>query len=149
LHNVNGEKLKELELRSNEFGSMKGEFILPNSGLTGQYSIRTFSNKVGRGYQSFSVEEYKRPKFKPEFNPITDTFKVNDSITVNGKAEAFAGSNITNAKVVYRVKRMVRYPRWYYWRGPYFNSEPQEITFGETKTNDKGEFEITFMALPD
>ncbi|WP_411896018.1 alpha-2-macroglobulin family protein [Winogradskyella sp. A2] len=149
LQNVNGEKLNELELKTNEFGSVKGEFILPNSGLTGQFSIRSFSNKIGRGYQSFSVEEYKRPKFKPEFNPITDTFKVNDSITVKGKAEAFAGSNITNAKVVYRVKRMVRYPRWYYWRGPHFNSEPQEITFGATKTNDKGEFEITFKAIPD
>ncbi|MCA0153996.1 alpha-2-macroglobulin family protein [Winogradskyella vincentii] len=149
LQNVNGEKLSVLELTTNEFGSVEGEFILPNSGLTGQYSIRTFSNKLGRGYQSFSVEEYKRPKFKPEFNPVTDTFKVNDSITVNGKAIAFAGSNITDAKVVYRVKRMIQYPRWYYWRGPYFNSEPQEITYGETKTDSKGDFEITFKAIPD
>ena len=149
LHNVNGEKVSELAFVSNEFGSFHGEFILPNDGLTGQFYIKTFSNTVGSGHHYFSVEEYKRPKFKPEFQPITETYKVNDSITVKGTAVAFAGSNITDAKVVYRVKRNVRFPGWYYWRRPYFNAEPQEITFGDTKTNAKGEFEITFKALPD
>ncbi|MDP5082250.1 MAG: MG2 domain-containing protein, partial [Winogradskyella sp.] len=147
LKNVNNEMVGELVLKTNEFGSVNGEFILPNDGLTGNYTIDMFSGNYG--YTSLSVEEYKRPKFKSEFQPITETFKVNDSITVYGTAMAFAGSAITNAKVVYRVKRMVNYPNWYYWRRPFFNSEPQEITFGESKTNSKGEFEITFKAIPD
>jgi len=149
LHNVNGEKVSELKFVTNEFGSFHGEFILPNDGLTGQFYIRTLSNTVSSGHHYFSVEEYKRPKFKSEFQPITETYKVNDSITVKGTAIAFAGSNITDAKVVYRVKRNVRFPGWYYWRRPYFNSEAQEITFGDTKTNAKGEFVITFKAIPD
>ncbi len=149
LYNVNGEKLNKLNFTTNEFGSFNGEFILPNTGLTGEFFIRTYSKKVRLSNASFSVEEYKRPKFKPEFKPVTDTYKVNDSITVNGTAIAFAGSNITGAKVVYRVKRQVQYPSWYYWRRPYYNSEPQEITFGESKTNAKGEFEITFKAIAD
>ncbi|WP_439153014.1 MG2 domain-containing protein [Winogradskyella sp.] len=147
LKNVNGEDVSELLLKTNEFGSVSGEFILPNDGLTGGYTIEMFCGNFG--YATFSVEEYKRPKFKPEFQPIFETFKVNDSITVLGKAIAFAGSNITDAKVVYRVKRQVQFPGWYYWRRPYFNSEPQEITFGEVKTNSKGEFKITFKAIPD
>ncbi|WP_458627566.1 alpha-2-macroglobulin family protein [Winogradskyella sp. PC D3.3] len=147
LKNVNGEVISELLLKTNAFGSVHGEFILPNDGLTGNFSIDMFSHSYG--YTYISVEEYKRPKFKPEFQPITETYKVNDSITVNGTAIAFAGSNITDAKVAYRVKRNVRFPSWYYWRRPYFNAEAQEITFGETKTNAKGEFEITFKALPD
>ncbi|REG85194.1 alpha-2-macroglobulin family protein [Winogradskyella sediminis] len=147
LKNVNGEVVSEHLLKTNEYGSVHGEFILPNDGLTGNFSIDMFSETYG--YTNFSVEEYKRPKFKPEFQPITETYKVNDSIIVNGTAIAFAGSNITDAKVVYRVKRYVRFPSWYYWRRPYFNAEAQEITFGETKTNAKGEFEIAFKALPD
>ncbi len=148
LKNVNGEVVSELELKTNEFGSVAGEFILPNDGLTGNFTIEMVC--VRKGYTYFSVEEYKRPKFKPEFQPITETFKVNDSITVKGKAVAFAGSNITDAKVVYRVKRQVQYPNWWYWRRPgYYSSEAQEITFGEGTTNNKGEFEITFKALPD
>jgi uncharacterized protein YfaS (alpha-2-macroglobulin family) len=147
LKNVNGEVVSELLLQTNEFGSVHGEFIIPNDGLTGNYTLDMFCGNYSYAY--ISVEEYKRPKFKPEFKPVSETFKVNDSITVNGTAVAFAGSNITDAKVVYRVKRQVQYPIWYYWRRPYFNVEPQEITFGESKTNAKGEFDITFKAIPD
>ncbi|HLT32262.1 MAG TPA: alpha-2-macroglobulin family protein [Aquaticitalea sp.] len=126
---------------------MAGEFILPNDGLTGQFSIELLAGVSAATY--FSVEEYKRPKFETKFEPVTETFKVNDSITIKGTALAYAGSNITDAKVVYRVSRQVQYPMWYYWRRPYFNSEPQEITHGESMTNDKGEFEIIFKAIPD
>ena len=101
---------------------------------------------MGTSTEYFSVEEYKRPKFETNFIPVTETFKVNDSVTVKGNAIAFAGSNITDVQVVYRVKRQVRMPRWYYWGRNSYNSEAQEITFGELKTNAKGEFEITFKA---
>ncbi|SHH26607.1 alpha-2-macroglobulin family protein [Winogradskyella jejuensis] len=149
LHDVNGEQLSELQFTTNEYGSFHGEFILPNSGLTGDFSIRTNSEVLGFASQYFSVEEYKRPKFETQFLPVTETYKVNDSVTIKGNAIAFAGSNITDAKVVYRVKRNVQFPSWYYWRRPSYNSSEQEITFGETKTDAKGEFEITFKALPD
>jgi len=151
LYNVNGEAVNELELSTNEFGSFHGQFILPYDGLTGNFNIVTKVKNINHsGGVYFSVEEYKRPKFKTEFNPITDTYKVNDSITVKGTAVAFAGSNITDAKVVYRVKRLVQYPSWWYWKRPnYYSSEPQEITFGESLTDASGNFEITFKALPD
>ncbi len=98
---------------------------------------------------TISVEEYKRPKFETEFKPVTESYKINDSITINGFAKAFSGANITDAKVVYRVHRKVQYPSWYYWRRPNSNSSSQEITHGESITNNKGEFEIIFKAIPD
>ncbi len=151
LYNTNGEEVKQLKFKTNEFGSVSGEFILPNNGLNGQYHIEfdTESFYDIEGYASFSVEEYKRPKFETKFSPITKTYKVNDSVTIKGNALAYAGSNITDAKVVYRVHRKVAYPRWCFWYNPSFNSESQEITHGESVTNDKGEFEITFKAIPD
>ncbi|WP_040251766.1 alpha-2-macroglobulin family protein [Psychroserpens mesophilus] len=150
LHNVNGEQLTKLEFKTNDYGSIAGEFILPGSGLNGQYFIQITTTKGDiRQNNYFSVEEYKRPKFETQFEPVTETFKVNDSVVAKGTAVAYAGSNITNAKVVYRVVRKVQYPRWYYWYRPWFNSEPQEISHGETITDDKGVFDITFKALPD
>ncbi|MCH3881853.1 MULTISPECIES: alpha-2-macroglobulin family protein [Tenacibaculum] len=162
LSDVNDQEVKTLELKLNEFGSVAGEFTLPNNGLTGEYSIEIeesdkdsafFDNEDWRfSYDNeitISVEEYKRPKFKTEFKPTTETFKLNDSITINGFAKAFAGSNITDAKVVYRVHRKVQYPSWWYWRRPNFSSEAQEITHGENITDAKGEFKITFKAMPD
>ncbi len=150
LHNTNREKVSELDFQSNEFGAVSGEFILPNGGLNGEYHIEVYTTRGSlRENHYFSVEEYKRPKFETKFTPVTETFKVNDSVTIKGKALAYAGSNITDAKVVYRVHRKVEYPRWYFWYRPWANSEPQEITHGESFTNDKGEFEITFKAIPD
>ena len=150
LLNTNDEEIKELELVTNEFGSVSGEFILPNNGLNGNYYIE-FDGDDKDLYTEhyFSVEEYKRPKFETKFNPVIETFKVDDSITIKGKAIAYSGSNITDAKFVYRVHRKVEYPHWYFWYRSNFYSEPQEITHGESLTNDKGEFEITFKAIPD
>ncbi|HXK00176.1 MAG TPA: MG2 domain-containing protein [Gelidibacter sp.] len=147
LKNVNGEVVKELELKTNDFGSVAGEFILPSNGLTGNFSLSIFAGNYG--YTNISVEEYKRPKFETKFNPVTETFKVNDSVTIKGTALAYAGSNITDAKVVYRVHRKVQFPRWYYWYRPWFNSQPQEIAHGESITDKDGNFEITFKAIPD
>ncbi|MBQ4821480.1 MG2 domain-containing protein [Aquimarina sp. MMG016] len=144
LRDANGQEIKSLNFKSNEYGSFSGEFILPSSGLTGIYNIQTNNN----GYASISVEEYKRPKFETKFNPVTETYKVNDTIKLTGIATAYAGSNITDAKVVYRVHRKVQYPRWCWWF-PNYGSESQEITHGETKTDDKGEYTIDFAALPD
>ncbi len=148
LNDVNGQEVKTLDLKLNEYGSASGEFILPNNGLTGEFSIRTsIENQLN--FFPFQVEEYKRPKFKTEFKPITKTYKVNDSITVHGFAKAFSGTNITDAKVVYRVHRKVQFPIWWYWRRPQFISEAQEITHGELTTDAQGNFSITFKALPD
>ncbi len=149
LKDANYQNVKTLEFKTNEYGSFSGEFILPNTGLTGNYSLQITGNNIYVQH-NISVEEYKRPKFYAEFNPIKESLKLNDSITVKGVATAYAGSKITDAKVVYRVKRNVQYPKWYYWYNPNsYSSEAQEIAHGETTTNAKGEFEIPFFAQPD
>lgn len=150
LRDANYQEVAQQDFTTNEFGSFTGEFILPNNGLTGNYSLMASSKAINvNANVDFSVEEYKRPKFETSFAPITDTFKVNDSINLTGKATAYAGSSITNAKVTYRVKRVVNFPRWYYWYRPSFNSTPQEIAHGETMTDASGEYKISFKAIPD
>ncbi len=150
MHDVNGQEVGTQNFVTNEFGSFTGEFIIPNSGLTGNFSLRVNSQTVAlNGYSNFSVEEYKRPKFETSFEAVTETYKVNDSVTIKGTAMAYAGSAITDAKVNYRVQRVVYYPRWYYWYRPYFNSTPQELSNGEVITDASGKYEITFKAQPD
>ena len=95
-----GLKVSSQELALNEFGSVAGEFRLPTSGLTGRYQIRVeeasdgevFGNRNFDGFDysshSFSVEEYKRPKFETSFEPVSGSFKVNDSVVVQGQATA-------------------------------------------------------------
>ena len=145
---ANGQLIKNIILKTNAFGSFSGEFTTPNSGLTGHHTIEVQINGHRRSL-SVSVEEYKRPKFETDFKPITESYKINDSILVNGFATAFSGANITNAKVVYRVYRQVQYPNWWYWYRPYFSSEPQEIVHGDSITDENGNFIINFKAFAD
>ncbi|HQI70013.1 MAG TPA: alpha-2-macroglobulin family protein, partial [Bacteroidales bacterium] len=65
-------------------------------------------------------------------------------------ATAYAGANIDNAQVKYRVVRTARFPYWwYYWYGYYPSSPQMEILNGTTITDEKGEFSIDFNAVPD
>ncbi|WP_299524318.1 alpha-2-macroglobulin [uncultured Lutibacter sp.] len=164
LEDPNGQLVKKLDLKLNEYGSVSGEFILPNNGLTGEYTINTdesyehdsdFYDTTDFDFDynydaTIQVEEYKRPKFETSFNPITETFKLNDSITVEGSANAFAGSKISNGKVVYRVVRTAQYPKWYAWYARnMYQSQQLEITNGETETDADGNYIIKFIAVPD
>ncbi len=150
LYDVNNTKISEQDLKTNEFGSFSGEFILPSSGLNGDYHLEAYglSGLIDTDLY-FSVEEYKRPKFETSFEPVMETYQVNDSIKITGKASAYAGSTISDATVVYRVKRVVDFPTWYYWSRPYYNATAQEIAYGETTTDASGGYEIIFKALPD
>ncbi|WP_159447490.1 alpha-2-macroglobulin family protein [Moheibacter sediminis] len=149
LGNPNGEDVSNLKLKSNEFGSVSGEFIIPTSGITGQFYLEdNLSNYNGSHY--FSVEEYKRPKFEVEFEDVKDTFKLDEEVTSKGKAIAYSGATIDNAKVVYRVYRQTIYPYWPWWKRGYipYGEPEEEITQGETTTDSDGKFEIKFNAKP-
>ena len=155
LYDVNNREVKMMPLKTNEFGSFSGEFVLPATGLTGNFYISATGN-YHKGYSingslNFSVEEYKRPKFETEFKPISETYRVNDTVTLNGVANAYAGSTITDAKVTYRVFRTAQFPRWCWWyyNDYSYNSASQEVTHGEITTDASGNYEIKFKAIPD
>lgn len=143
-YDVNHQKVSSQSLTTNEFGTVSGSFISPQNGLNGQMRITD-----GHGNAYISVEDYKRPKFETEFNPVKGSFKLNDEVTVSGTAKAYAGNVIDGATVKYRVVRKVNYPYWYWWYRPQSNASETEITNGETITNDTGAYIIKFKALPD
>jgi len=143
---ANYQVVKEIKLTTNEYGSFSESFIAPTDRMNGNYQILV----NGVGSHSISIEEYKRPKFSVEIEDAEGSFKLGDNVEVTGKAKAYSGANVSNAKVAYRVKRQARYPYWYYyWWRPYPTSEPMEITNGITETDDNGNFKINFEAIAD
>ena len=142
IKNANYLEIKTLEVITNEFGSFSGEFVLPKTGLTGNFSIEaTKPTPVGNillyntidkentfwadanfeySRQDFKVEDYKRPKFEVTFDPSNESYQVNEAITVNGNAKAFAGSNITDAKVTFRIIRETNTTNGNYYSGKGF-----------------------------
>ncbi len=144
MFDVNGQKVSDQTLTTNEYGTFGGSFTAPMGLLNGTMRI---GNESGSIY--FSVEEYKRPKFEVTFEPIKGVYRLNDKVSVKGRATAYSGANIDNAEVKYSVVRTATFPFWnYYWRG-YPPSPQMVITHGTTATNDQGEFSITFDAIPD
>ncbi|MBK8566311.1 MAG: hypothetical protein IPN76_23985 [Saprospiraceae bacterium] len=145
---ANYQKVSDLQLRTNEYGTFSGQFTTPRGGLLGQMQIQS---SIGGQSQTFRVEEYKRPKFEVSFEPVKGSYRLNEAVAVTGKATAYAGNNIDGAKVSYRVVREVRFPwmPWWYWR--YFpqRGETMEIANGEATTDAEGKFSIKFTALPD
>jgi 5-hydroxyisourate hydrolase-like protein (transthyretin family) len=144
LYDVNGQKVSEQLLKTNEFGSFNGVFTAPTGGLTGEVSIRN-----NTGGTSVSVEEYKRPKFKVEIDSLEGSYKLNELVTVTGKAIAYAGNPIDQATVKYRVVRTVRFPIWHDWWYWYPQVPQTEVTNGETITAADGSFTFNFIAFPD
>jgi len=143
-YDVNNQKISALKVRSNEFGTFSGSFSIPLGLLNGTMRI---SDSYGTKY--ISIEEYKRPKFKVNFKKTDKNYRLGNTVSVKGFAKAYAGYNIDNAKVRYRIKRSNFYPyRWYYWNySP--SSNEMEIKNGFTKTDKNGNFLIKFNAIPD
>lgn len=146
LIDVNYQKVSTLHLTTNEYGSFSGSFQLPTTGLTGQMHIQTEHGSI-----YFSVEEYKRPTFKVEFDASSAEIKLGASVKVTGKGLAYAGNNVDNADVKYVIKRSASLPYWrsYYYRIAPINQIATIIKEETTKTDENGSFSIDFDALED
>jgi hypothetical protein len=150
LCNANDQRIDSMKVKTNAFGSFSGTFRLPATGRNGLFSLRS---KDLQRRSIFHVEEYKRPTYEVRFEPIKETYRVNDSIRVTGIAQAFAGNFIDGATVKYRVMRKFRYTYPWLLRTRRINYAydiyPQtEITHGEIKTGTDGKFTIVFKAIP-
>jgi len=147
LRDANYQDVDTIKVKTNEYGSFSGKFQLPQSGMNGLFNIYT---RPDASNVSFRVEEYKRPKFYVDYEPVKGTYKVNDNIKITGMAKAYAGNNIDGATVKYRIVRQPRfiYP-WLFWRWWQPPSDELEIAHGETTTDKDGKFFVNFTAIPD
>ncbi len=153
LLDANGQKAGQLQVTTNAFGSFQGSFVLPENQLTGQFSILDSSNQSS---VSIQVEEYKRPAFFVSIDKPAAAYRMNDSITLKGKAMAYAGNSISNAQVTYRVIRKSVMPLWRpydsfagAWKGMPWHTEEAEVANGQSVTDATGNFDILFKAIPD
>ena len=141
LFDVNSQKVSELKLKTNEFGTFSGTFELPMGLLNGQFRIQSDYGSI-----YFSVEEYKRPKFEVKMLPFKGNYLLKETVHAEGEAKSYSGAAISDAAVKYRIIRTPKWRGWWFWN---FNSQATEIKNGTTKTDDEGKFKIDFEALPD
>lgn len=153
LKNANYKEIGKLDLMTNDYGSVNGQFILPKDGITGTFHIliqekNDLNGSIGN--KDLKVEEYKRPKFEVNMNEYKENYQLDKKIAVSGFVQAFSGAKITDAKVKYRIVRKEEffYDRSWFWRDGRWRylreTETEEIEQGETKTDAKGNFVIEF-----
>lgn len=135
LRDANHKEVSVREVKTNEFGSFAGEFTLPTQGLNGTYTISTENTTT-----SIRVEEYKRPSFRIEFNPIKDEVTFGDTVKIEGEAKTYSGVALQDGKVNYRI--LLRPLRIYHYGIPF--DETQEL-YGETVLDDEGRFSFSFV----
>ncbi len=147
-NDTNGQEVERQQHTCNDYGAFSGSFTAPRDRLMGRMSLNVPYGPSGS--TSFNVEEYKRPKFRVEFEPPEEAPRLNTEVVVPGKATAYTGAAIGGAQVEWRVVRQVRFPRWCWWawRYPVFG-QAQAIAHGEAITESDGSFSVTFTAKPD
>ena len=151
LKDANSTVVQRDTLTTNTFGSIAGNFQIPDNGLLGNYRIEFLHKNKYVTSQSVRVEEYKRPTFEAVMDKPDGTYRLGSEVRINGTATAYAGYAIQGANVTYRIVRNASFPfRPYgWWFHPIPTVSEKEIAHGECITDDDGHFSIVFTADGD
>ena len=144
LYDANYQVIESKTLKTNEFGSVNGEFKIPKDILNGQFTIKYNCQKLrANDSKSIRVEEYKRPTYKVEFDELKSTYSFGKKISFVGNLNSYNGTALANQEVTFTIERNQVY-RWYYSR--YYSPAPTKIIANGTVVSDaSGKFIIDFI----
>ena len=114
IHNPKGEKVYEETEKSDEWGGLDGEYLLPDDATLGVYSVQV----LNYGGSSFRVEEYKKPEFEVTVEAPDKPVMLGEKIVAKIKAKYYFGAPVAKGKVKYKVLRYTHNASWYpssYW----------------------------------
>ena len=139
-------EITKQELVTNDMGSFAGTFTAPANSLLGTFHIS--AGKLGT--TQIHIEEYKRPKFNVEIEPLAAPVTLGAKVDLKVVARAFTGAPVDGAQVVWHVERST------YWMGSSVGRNWNSTSFTEKKiasgkgaTAADGKFTLTFQADPD
>lgn len=144
LRDANHKEVASQKITTDEWGMASADFVLPSGGLTCTYTLK--SNLGSSVYCNFSVEEYKRPTFKVEFEKYTAKYVAGDTVRLKASAKSFAGVPVQSAKVAVKV---VRRPSMF-WRYSGADSKQETVLTDTLRTSSDGTFLVPVpMVMPD
>lgn len=142
LRDANGKTVSEKHSTTDSYGTASADFVLPTSGLTGNFVI--YANASDHiSTTSFRVEQYKRPTFQVTFDKYKDAYNAGDTIVIRGVATTYSGMPVQDAKVEYTVVRRKGLP-WFRI------GNSTEMMTDSVTTADDGSFKVRVpMLFPD
>ena len=136
LHDANSVAVDTLDVTTDRFGRVTGEFALPADGLSGRFQITVDGLW---GVLGFEVSDYKLPTFMVSTPCVEQDAPSHGSVTLRGKVETYAGFPLADAEVSLGLSVAER-PRWVY------PSASHDIYTARVLTDASGRYEIV---LPD
>lgn len=144
---ASGTELFTHKVTTNEFGTFSDSIKLPEKMVTGNVYV---SLKNNSSTLNLTVEEYKRPTFTVNFNPIKSKYISGDTIEIKGNVESFSGSFLKDAKVTVEVST---YDYFYQTlRIPCFfilNNQENVLSADEFVLDESGDFILKIPTLKE
>lgn len=103
LRDSRGDKLLKMDLQTNEFGSVAGEFVLDGIRRNGYHSIEVRYGTRLLGSANLTVDEFVLPTFDLTFDEPDKTFLPGDTVVVSGKLLSYTGHSLASADVTAKV----------------------------------------------
>ncbi len=148
LMDPNHQEVAKKTLTANSFGTVSGDFEIPQGRLLGQWHLK--SSRNGRSY--FRVEEYKRPTFEVKIPGSKAPLRLNKPAVFKGEARYLFGLPVTSGAVTWRVTRTPVYPWWFHyyrWSRGVGSSRTQTVASGKAELTEDGTFSISFTPEAD
>ncbi|MEM6796175.1 MAG: MG2 domain-containing protein, partial [Acidobacteriota bacterium] len=148
LFDANGEEVASEEVETNGFGSASGAFTLTPGRLLGGWRLSTTRG----GFSAIRVEEYKRPTFEVKIEKPEGELRLNETVTLEGRADYYFGLPVSSGEVRWRVVREPVIPPYFFAWGrfaPIPTAPPRVIAHGEGALAPDGSFEASFEASAD
>lgn len=95
------DRSQELSLVTNEFGSVAGEFLIPDDAEGGYYWISVNCGKKALGSVLFRVDEYVLPTYSITLDDDKCFWFKGDTVTVRGTVKSYSGHALTSATLSY------------------------------------------------
>lgn len=126
-----GNSVKTLSLKTNEYGSAAGSFLLERGERNGIYRISIEQYGGSLCSTSLRVDDFVLPTFSLSFENNDQLYLPGDRIEMKGRILAYSGHTLGSAKVTYII-----------------NSYGETVDEGEIKLADDGTFSVCFDSDP-
>ncbi|MBP5218688.1 MAG: hypothetical protein J6Z47_07065, partial [Bacteroidales bacterium] len=131
LYNTEGKELESTKLKTNGFGSVAGEFILPKDQKNGRFRICAIKETTLQS-KDIVVDEYILPTYELSFKDVDKLYFRGDTIRVEGLLSSYSGHPLSAAKVTYEV-----------------DASGRRVASGDVLPDGNGSFEISFPSRDD
>ncbi len=103
LNDISLDVLAEKKLKTNEFGSIAGEFVLDGIRRNGYHSISVHSGDKRIGLAELTVDEFVLPTFDVAFEKSEKVFLPGDIVEVKGIIKSYSGHSLSSASMTAKV----------------------------------------------